>query len=77
VNVYFPNEAMIQVHHNRVKLCPDCFPAGYYWNGIGPGAGLNHLLSNVPITLESEESVPLATSDVDETKPVLVFWLKC
>ena len=40
VKVYFPGEQQIKVHQNRIKPCPDGFPAGYYWYGsrrVGPG----------------------------------------
>jgi len=32
-NVYFPSDAHIKVHQNRVSRCPEEFPAGYYWYG--------------------------------------------
>ena len=32
-NVYFPSDARIKVHQNRVSCCPEEFPAGYYWYG--------------------------------------------
>ena len=38
--VYFPEEAVIQVHQTRVCPCPTQFPPGYYWYGgkrRGPG----------------------------------------
>jgi hypothetical protein len=40
VKVYFPGESQIQVHQSRVSLCPENFPACYYWYGKnrkGPG----------------------------------------
>ena len=32
-NVYFPGDAPIRVHQNRVAHCPREFPAGYFWYG--------------------------------------------
>ena len=40
INVYFPQDGQIRVHQSRVCLCPQDFPAGYYWYGgkrKGPG----------------------------------------
>ena len=40
VKVYFPQEAEICIHQERVKKCPSNFPAGFYWYGRhrrGPG----------------------------------------
>ena len=31
--VYFPEEAVIQVHQTCVCPCPTLFPPGYYWYG--------------------------------------------
>ena len=31
--VYFPGDAPIKVHQNRVAHCPREFPAGYFWYG--------------------------------------------
>ena len=56
VKVYFPEEKQIQVHQNRVKPCPDCFPAGYYWYGskrVGPGRPpewVDHVLTDTSVT---------------------------
>ena len=39
-NVYFPGDSPIQIHQSRVTVCPDHFPAGFYWYGKkrrGPG----------------------------------------
>ena len=39
-NVYFPSDAHIKVHQNRVSHCPDKFPAGYYcYGGKRKGTG--------------------------------------
>jgi len=38
--VYFPEQGTIQVHQQRIQICPFQFPAGYYWYGaksVGPG----------------------------------------
>ena len=38
--VYFPEQGTIQVHQQRIQICPVQFPAGYYWYGaksVGPG----------------------------------------
>jgi len=38
--VHFPDHGTIQVHQQRIQLCPFQFPAGYYWYGaksVGPG----------------------------------------
>ena len=38
--VYFPQEVKLHVHQSRVCVCPQEFPAGYYWYGgkrKGPG----------------------------------------
>ena len=32
-NVYFPGDAPIKIHQNRVSHCPKEFPAGYFWYG--------------------------------------------
>ena len=32
-NVYFPGDAPIRVHQNRVAHCPREFPAGCFWYG--------------------------------------------
>ena len=40
VRVYHPQDSPIHVHQSRVCLCPEDFPAGYYWYGgkrKGPG----------------------------------------
>jgi len=38
--VYFPDHGTIQIHQQRIQLCPFQFPAGYYWHdakSVGPG----------------------------------------
>ena len=40
VKVYHPQDGPICIHQSRICLCPDEFPAGYYWYGgkrRGPG----------------------------------------
>ena len=40
VKVYYPQDGPIRVHQSRVCLCPQDFPAGYFWYGgkrRGPG----------------------------------------
>ena len=40
IKVYHPQHGEMQVHQTRVCMCPDNFPAGYYWYGgkqKGPG----------------------------------------
>ena len=32
-NVYFPRDAPIKIHQNRVTHCPKEFPARYFWYG--------------------------------------------
>ena len=62
VKVYFPEEKQIQVHQNRVKPCPDCFPAGYYWYGskrVGPGRPpkwVDHVLTDTSVTTPAEHT---------------------
>ena len=62
VKVYFPEEKRIQVHQNRVKPCPDCFPAGYYWYGskrVGPGRPpkwVDHVLTDTSVTTPAEHT---------------------
>ena len=39
-NIYFPGDAPIEIHQNRVSHCPKEFPAGYFWyGGKRKGAG--------------------------------------
>ena len=40
VKVYYPQEGKLHVHQSRVCVCPQEFPAGFYWYGgkrKGPG----------------------------------------
>ena len=35
VKVYYPQEGKLCVHQSRVCVCPEGFPAGFYWYGGG------------------------------------------
>ena len=40
MKVYYPQEGKLHVHQSRVCVCPQEFPAGFYWYGgkrKGPG----------------------------------------
>ena len=63
MKMYFPDDPQIQVHQERVQMCPDSFPPGFYWYSKmkhGPGhpskkickklAQLNDVLGQPPIS---------------------------
>jgi len=75
-NVYFPSDAHIKVHQNRVSHCSEEFPAGKYWygdkhKGIGvPPRWMDNLLNQSDTRgmemyepSESEEEDNVRTSD--------------
>ena len=73
-NVYFPGDAPIKIHQNRVSHCPKEFPAGYFWYGDkrkGTGKPLRWVEELLSGREEGDTShpEPFDTDDTD-TMPV-------
>ena len=79
-NVFFPGDAPIRVHQNRVAHCPREFQAGYFWHsGKRKGTGkppkwveklLQEPLSEEGLELQEEdiESDSEATREIDASQ---------
>ena len=72
VKVYFPEEGTIQVHENRVCLCPSEMPIGFYWYGGNRKSQgriprwLLQMSEGLAVVENAEEEVPPEASDEEE-----------
>ena len=71
VKVYHPQDGPIHVHQSRVCLCPEDFPAGYYWyegKRKGPGRPpkwVDRLLQSGSAGVTRSGGTDLQTADVE------------
>ena len=67
-NVYFPGDAPIKIHQNRVSHCPKEFPAGYFWyGGKRKGTGGLRWVEELLSGREEEDTSHPEPFDTDDT----------